>query len=147
MRRQTAAGIAYRRRHARALLTGPTPRRRNAPELRDDSWMRSPEVVRIISGIKTPTEAGFSSCPRQRSENKAWRRAPSRYAAASQSRSEEHTSELQSLMRNSYAVFCLKKKKKTLCINDMSTTPHYTLMQRQTIRKTTRYNNSNLLMT
>src|SRR3546814_5598407 len=27
-----------------------------------------------------------------------------------QSRSEEHTSELQSLMRNSYAVFCLKKK-------------------------------------
>src|SRR3546814_2830039 len=29
-----------------------------------------------------------------------------------QSRSEEHTSELQSLMRISYAVFCLKKKKK-----------------------------------
>src|SRR3546814_1370462 len=28
-------------------------------------------------------------------------------------RSEEHTSELQSLMRTSYAVFCLKKKKKT----------------------------------
>src|SRR3546814_1798576 len=27
-------------------------------------------------------------------------------------RSEEHTSELQSLMRNQYAVFCLKKKKK-----------------------------------
>src|SRR3546814_1954874 len=26
-------------------------------------------------------------------------------------RSEEHTSELQSLMRNSYAVFCLKKKR------------------------------------
>src|SRR3546814_7880220 len=28
-------------------------------------------------------------------------------------RSEEHTSELQSLMRTSYAVLCLKKKKKT----------------------------------
>src|SRR3546814_4663077 len=28
-------------------------------------------------------------------------------------RSEEHTSELQSLMRNSYAVFCLKKKHNT----------------------------------
>src|SRR3546814_8103223 len=27
-----------------------------------------------------------------------------------ETRSEEHTSELQSLMRNSYAVFCLKKK-------------------------------------
>src|SRR3546814_4353696 len=33
-----------------------------------------------------------------------------RYEAA---RSEEHTSELQSLMRISYAVFCLKKKKNT----------------------------------
>src|SRR3546814_14966780 len=30
------------------------------------------------------------------------------------SRSEEHTSELQSLMRISYAVFCLKKKKSTI---------------------------------
>src|SRR3546814_6299971 len=30
-----------------------------------------------------------------------------------QPRSEEHTSELQSLMRISYAVFCLKKKKRT----------------------------------
>src|SRR3546814_4432294 len=30
---------------------------------------------------------------------------------ASRNRSEEHTSELQSLMRISYAVFCLKKKK------------------------------------
>src|SRR3546814_5202780 len=29
-------------------------------------------------------------------------------------RSEEHTSELQSLMRISYAVFCLKKKKKSI---------------------------------
>src|SRR3546814_16890640 len=32
-------------------------------------------------------------------------------ALAVTGRSEEHTSELQSLMRNSYAVFCLKKKK------------------------------------
>src|SRR3546814_7859970 len=32
-------------------------------------------------------------------------------AAAGVGRSEEHTSELQSLMRISYAVFCLKKKK------------------------------------
>src|SRR3546814_8829034 len=36
-----------------------------------------------------------------------------RKAWASAERSEEHTSELQSLMRISYAVFCLKKKKKT----------------------------------
>src|SRR3546814_10176136 len=46
-------------------------------------------------------------------------------------RSEEHTSELQSLMRISYAVFCLKKKKtkhtqkknKNIRNNEMYTTP------------------------
>src|SRR3546814_15512016 len=37
--------------------------------------------------------------------------------SVSTSRSEEHTSELQSLMRISYAVFCLKKKKHTLYIS------------------------------
>src|SRR3546814_19289817 len=35
-----------------------------------------------------------------------------RFVCTSGLRSEEHTSELQSLMRISYAVFCLKKKKK-----------------------------------
>src|SRR3546814_1128372 len=35
-------------------------------------------------------------------------------AALAKLRSEEHTSELQSLMRISYAVFCLKKKKKQI---------------------------------
>src|SRR3546814_10884278 len=39
-------------------------------------------------------------------------RARSLFATVIDSRSEEHTSELQSLMRISYAVFCLKKKKK-----------------------------------
>src|SRR3546814_1210397 len=38
--------------------------------------------------------------------------ALSLFAAILVNRSEEHTSELQSLMRNSYAVFCLKKKNK-----------------------------------
>src|SRR3546814_2915478 len=37
-------------------------------------------------------------------------RRQGRPVQACQLRSEEHTSELQSLMRNSYAVFCLKKK-------------------------------------
>src|SRR3546814_8170029 len=37
-------------------------------------------------------------------------------------RSEEHTSELQSLMRISYAVFCLKKKKNTTERNEDSDT-------------------------
>src|SRR3546814_10072995 len=43
-------------------------------------------------------------------------------------RSEEHTSELQSLMRISYAVFCLKKKKqkKTNEVQTQNTVRHYT---------------------
>src|SRR3546814_1763251 len=39
-------------------------------------------------------------------------------------RSEEHTSELQSLMRISYAGFCLKKKNKTLTTRDYAGTQH-----------------------
>src|SRR3546814_8862062 len=38
-------------------------------------------------------------------------------------RSEEHTSELQSLMRISYAVFCLKKKKDKYKIQNLYTSP------------------------
>src|SRR3546814_6076412 len=44
-----------------------------------------------------------------------WRRRTTRFALFT--RSEEHTSELQSLMRISYAVFCLKKKKTKYKIN------------------------------
>src|SRR3546814_5074185 len=42
-------------------------------------------------------------------------------------RSEEHTSELQSLMRISYAVFCLKKKKKNQDITIKNNTTNYIL--------------------
>src|SRR3546814_4083258 len=45
-----------------------------------------------------------------------------RPAAGAVGRSEEHTSELQSLMRISYAVFCLKKKKRQNTSNIKSTT-------------------------
>src|SRR3546814_997123 len=57
----------------------------------------------------------------------SWRAAGSRSAM----RSEEHTSELQSLMRISYAVFCLKKKKNntnyTLTTNTQTTHHHENL--------------------
>src|SRR3546814_8451252 len=48
--------------------------------------------------------------PRPHIEKGPERGAGRRVPLAKQSRSEEHTSELQSLMRISYAVFCLKKK-------------------------------------
>src|SRR3546814_8015523 len=67
---------------------------------------RLPNLVRIevCEGRSTPRSA--LSC--------AARACTSRIRAAAPAcgrRSEEHTSELQSLMRISYAVFCLKKKK------------------------------------
>src|SRR3546814_8102506 len=54
--------------------------------------------------------------------------------SAQKPRSEEHTSELQSLMRNSYAVFCLKKKKNK-CIQQMQ--------KRQNIDIKPKINNNN----
>src|SRR3546814_9474793 len=51
-------------------------------------------------------------------------------ALAGVARSEEHTSELQSLMRISYAVFCLKKKK-----HNKEYTPHNANTQKHTYKK------------
>src|SRR3546814_6977866 len=45
-----------------------------------------------------------------------------RYRGAGFQRSEEHTSELQSLMRISYAVFCLKKKKNKTKVSNVMVT-------------------------
>src|SRR3546814_2280587 len=58
--------------------------------------------------------------------------AVARSAAASHPRSEEHTSELQSLMRISYAVFCLKKKNHTKTTCSFPQRPTNTLLQQQT---------------
>src|SRR3546814_4884150 len=66
-----------------------------------------------------------SPCPRSRaragSRSAAWTSTPPACCCSppTASRSEEHTSELQSLMRISYAVFCLTKKK------DNIDCPHY----------------------
>src|SRR3546814_9213794 len=58
-------------------------------------------------------DAEYIPMPRTPQTN-AGSRIPKRGSPKNQmnNRSEEHTSELQSLMRISYAVFCLKKKKK-----------------------------------
>src|SRR3546814_3044981 len=55
--------------------------------------------------------------------------APFERAALDFARSEEHTSELQSLMRISYAVFCLKKK-------NLNNTPHATNSVHHSISQT-----------
>src|SRR3546814_6268054 len=63
----------------------------------------------IHASLATPTEAGMLSI----AEQSAVLRIERITRNAKGDRSEEHTSELQSLMRISYAVFCLKKKTKT----------------------------------
>src|SRR3546814_6782175 len=82
-----------------------------APTLLDAAGARFDSVVEGVTQIPV---AGRSFLPTVRSG-----RAPGRQVQYFELRgnrairSEEHTSELQSLMRISYAVFCLKKKKKT----------------------------------
>src|SRR3546814_2944659 len=78
-----------------------------------------PARHRLCAGMLTALAALGASAPAyaQRSDT------PQSYSIQAGSlgdalnRSEEHTSELQSLMRISYAVFCLKKKKTNKTIN------------------------------
>src|SRR3546814_6589037 len=51
--------------------------------------------------------------------------------AVTKARSEEHTSELQSLMRISYAVFCLKKKTETIYHNKHVQPQLHIVLERQ----------------
>src|SRR3546814_8914347 len=62
-------------------------------------------VVDLHSGGKTLEFVPYAACHRLPQDVGLEARC-----AAAMQRSEEHTSELQSLMRISYAVFCLKKK-------------------------------------
>src|SRR3546814_9136486 len=62
-------------------------------------FVRQPAVQRALPTIAMASAIGIAAL------------AYFTMQAAPQARSEEHTSELQSLMRISYAVFCLKKKK------------------------------------
>src|SRR3546814_2221548 len=71
--------------------TGDGPRRISPGSTGSSRWIWAPAPSRT---------AGCGPC-----------RAASPTPASSRRRSEEHTSELQSLMRISYAVFCLKKTK------------------------------------
>src|SRR3546814_6037905 len=66
----------------------------------------------IVSGPLRRAAVGRcrNTCPHRRRTGSAIHSRPARRLRRYSHRSEEHTSELQSLMRISYAVFCLKKK-------------------------------------
>src|SRR3546814_6803052 len=78
-------------------------RRRGAPAARSGRAVLRRVAERAAAGRTGPRRAG-------RMQGRGG------FAGGRAARSEEHTSELQSLMRISYAVFCLKKKK-TLIVN------------------------------
>src|SRR3546814_5839969 len=90
-----------------------------------------PEPFDKAEGASAP--AGLLECPRVHATrplaSRACRISPAR------SRSEEHTSELQSLMRISYAVFCLKKKNYTI-------KPHKTANKKHTTTKSQNTDNT-----
>src|SRR3546814_8304493 len=79
-------------------VAGDTKKKQNTPESGE-----ARTLDKCSRGLTTP---GPQSCTRE--------------LLSQAYRSEEHTSDLQSLMRNSYAVFCLKKKKNT----QQNTTTH-----------------------
>src|SRR3546814_3922390 len=86
------------------------------------SWTSTVRYYQIINGALHDRLGGLHSAPMlmesldfaavaQSNTDEEWARtADILIGAAQRLRSEEHTSELQSLMRISYAVFCLKKK-------------------------------------
>src|SRR3546814_5750854 len=94
------------------------PAVRHAPMQRPATAVRQTRAIRDL--LPPPTARPTPACISGRSRLKK--------------RSEEHTSELQSLMRISYAVFCLKKKKKT---TTTKITNH--LQELQTINMTKRH--------
>src|SRR3546814_7026590 len=90
---------------------GVVPNRKGGAFCRNHSWARSAHAMYSESSDLGGTGLLFAYPIQIQSSN-----APSRSDTKSpfrcgEYRSEEHTSELQSLMRISYAVFCLKKKK------------------------------------
>src|SRR3546814_2675325 len=86
---------------------------RSEPRAHGEHLDRAPRSGRLHEGVGQPQHAVGVGAHRARDvdeqDDPARARAPG--AVMDAPRSEEHTSELQSLMRISYAVFCLNKKK------------------------------------
>src|SRR3546814_8694424 len=101
-----AAGVAERLMHHRDRGScGPVLR-----EARDQARVKDPDVIRAI-GIMEARIESVSSISEIAQSAEVSKRTLERKFRQVLNRSEEHTSELQSLMRISYAVFCLQKKK------------------------------------
>src|SRR3546814_2624293 len=80
-----------------------------SPEMMDES---SPPESASPMGTSERRRSWTASITKALSSSMYWLKVKLEESSRSGYRSEEHTSELQSLMRISYAVFCLKKKKR-----------------------------------
>src|SRR3546814_4303914 len=117
---------------ASSILSSPRSKRRNVSYRESSPWLIATTVISVssrhagrhatgtarrpgcdISNLRGVTSLSCAymicSCHLEKSQSAPFRNV----------RSEEHTSELQSLMRISYAVFCLKKKNKNKKNNEV----------------------------
>src|SRR3546814_1629077 len=80
---------------------GTRKRQRNGPQVEIEQPVAGPRLVVVVAlGLRVRDQLDLACVEPEALV----------HAAQLRLRSEEHTSELQSLMRSSYAVFCLKKK-------------------------------------
>src|SRR3546814_2672433 len=86
-----------------------------------------PEDVARKAGVKLDQEAPIAKPEELADYDAVIFGTPTRFGNMAAQRSEEHTSELQSLMRISYSVFCLKKKNNNILLQHAHTliTQHY----------------------
>src|SRR3546814_5163335 len=88
-------------------------KQKTAYDMRISDWSSDVCSSDLAPGVRRSPHAPWTALPTAGpARGRSRRSARPRAARHRTSRSEEHTSELQSLMRISYAVFCLKKKKK-----------------------------------
>src|SRR3546814_6141302 len=92
------------------LLIGPTG---TGKTLFASTIARALDVPFVVVDATSLNEAGYVGEDVESIITKLLQAADGNVEKAQKGRSEEHTSELQSLMRISYAVFCLKKKQST----------------------------------
>src|SRR3546814_7518670 len=99
--------------------------------------------MRSASAATLPAPATSASRRKARSS-----RAASSRSGSSPGRSEEHTSELQSLMRSSYAVLCLKKKHNKQTTTTSPHTPtkntHDVIIPDKDVNNVNQYNMENI---
>src|SRR3546814_7322185 len=107
-----AARLKRRRQHRQSLSMGGDEGTIHRP--RSGVMLGPPAPSRCQTAEEIPSSLSLLTVYRRHLSPRPFRAVPGRSTRVAALRSEEHTSELQSLMRISYAVFCLKTIKNIL---------------------------------